>query len=183
MLKYNLCYVKQGNTVLLLNRERGSWMGCWNGVGGKLEPNETPRLSMLRELKEETELEGIEIYFRGFKTWSTIEGTNFGGLYLYMAYLPEHYMYLTPKKTDEGILDWKPMEWIFHPENLGVAYELPGSLKKADGDRRCFDHHSVWDGNQLVQETVTEIDPELENNSQLRDIYLGKYLNIKACVI
>lgn len=49
-LKYNICFIKQGDRILLLNREKPSWMGCWNGVGGKLEPEESPTQSMIREI-------------------------------------------------------------------------------------------------------------------------------------
>jgi len=39
------------------------------------------------------------------------------------------------KKTREGILDWKQIEWILHPSNLGIAEMvqeyLPFLLEKA----------------------------------------------------
>jgi hypothetical protein len=54
MLKYNICFVKRGDEILLLNREKASWMGCWNGIGGKLEPMETPREAMIRFMLNDT---------------------------------------------------------------------------------------------------------------------------------
>lgn len=33
MIKYNLCLIRQGNKILLLNRERSPWMGCWTKEG------------------------------------------------------------------------------------------------------------------------------------------------------
>ena len=176
MLKYNLCYIKQGSKVLLLNRDYPGWMGCWNGVGGKLEPNELPRVSMLREVAEETGLVNIDVHFKGFKTWSSGWKTGVGGLYLYAAYLAEDYNYETPKRTDEGILEWKDISWILHRENLGVAYNLPSSLRIAFEDEGCFDHHSIFEGNRLVEQIVTEIDPRLEDDRPARQQYLKKYL-------
>lgn len=32
-LKYTICFIKRGDEILLLNREKSSWMGSWNGVG------------------------------------------------------------------------------------------------------------------------------------------------------
>lgn len=41
MYSFTICFIKQGNNILLLNRESPEWMGIWNGVGGKLEEGET----------------------------------------------------------------------------------------------------------------------------------------------
>lgn len=130
MIKYNLCLIRQGTKILLLNRERSAWMGCWNGVGGKLEQGEQPRPSMLREIDEETGIDGLSIQFKGLITWTNSIGNGFGGMYLYLADLPEDYMYKVPRKTDEGLLDWKEIDWILHPENLGVASNIPSCLEK-----------------------------------------------------
>jgi len=177
VLKYNLCYIKQGNQVLLLNRDYPGWMGCWNGVGGKLEPNESPRESMLREIQEETGLLHIDLRFKGLKTWSKADATGIGGLYLYVGFLPEHYVYPTPKRMEEGILDWKDLGWILHRDNLGVADNLPNSLRVAFADPRCYDHHSVFEGNRMIHESMTEIKPQLENDLIQRNEYLSKYRN------
>lgn len=56
MVEYTICFLKQGDKILLLNREKPQWMGAWNGVGGKIEQGETPLVSALREIKEETGL-------------------------------------------------------------------------------------------------------------------------------
>lgn len=106
MLKYNICFIKRGQEVLLLNREYPSWMGCWNGIGGKLELQETPRESMIREIEEETNIRDYVLHFKGMVTW-TSDGSNFGGMYAYVAEVLESFTYPTPIKTVEGILDWK----------------------------------------------------------------------------
>lgn len=178
MIKYNLCYIKQQDRVLLLNRNKAGWMGRWNGVGGKLEPGENPLESMRRETLEETGLETLDFVFKGLKTWSTSGGTNFGGLYLYIAELPDDLIYPTPQSTDEGILDWKTIEWTLHPENLGVPDNLPTSMQLAFTDTRCFDYHSVFSGNLMIKETHVEIDPRVETDHQLLVQYLEKYTKL-----
>jgi len=42
----------------MLNREYAPTQGLWNGVGGKIEGEESPLECVIREVKEET---GIEI--------------------------------------------------------------------------------------------------------------------------
>lgn len=176
MLKYNLCLIRQGSKILLLNREKPTWMGCWNGVGGKLEQEEQPRASILREIGEETGLELYELSFKGLITWSMTDGSGFGGLYLYLANLPEDYVYETPIKTDEGILDWKEIDWILHPENLGVASNIPPCLEKILYEQNCYNHHSVYQGNTMVKQFSTLLDARIELDEDDRNEYLNKYV-------
>ncbi|MDT2194339.1 NUDIX domain-containing protein [Paenibacillus larvae] len=37
MITYNICFIRRGDQILLLNRQKSSWMGAWNGIGGKIE--------------------------------------------------------------------------------------------------------------------------------------------------
>lgn len=52
-------FTKERNQVVLIQKQRPFWQkGYWNGVGGKLEENETPQDAMVRECEEET---GVKI--------------------------------------------------------------------------------------------------------------------------
>ncbi len=53
-LRYTLCFLTRGDSVLMLHRQKPPNLGFWNGVGGRLEQGETPRACMLREVREET---------------------------------------------------------------------------------------------------------------------------------
>lgn len=175
MLKYNLCLIKQDNRILLLNREKSQWMGRWNGVGGKLKAGEEPRAAMLREIREETGLSGLALEFRGFLTWSLVDGSGFGGLYFYFGFLPDQVQLATPQSTAEGILDWKEINWILHPENLGVASNLPHALDYALNHTGCFDQHSVYRGYEMVDLYVNPISAVLEHDAVQRSAYLKQY--------
>jgi len=176
MLKYTLCLIRQGSKILLLNKNFPTWMGCWNGIGGKIEKDETPRLSMLREIFEEAEIDSPKIIFKGLITWTTVEGSDFGGLYLYLADLPENYTYPTPVETDEGLLDWKEIDWILHPENMGVASNIPSCLDKLLYDASCYNHHSFFSDDKMIKQISTLIDPRIEEDEKLRKEYLNKYI-------
>jgi 8-oxo-dGTP diphosphatase len=167
MIKYNICFVKRGSELLLLNREKSSWMGCWNGVGGKLEQGEQPRQSMIRELYEETGLAVDKLFFKGLITW-TVDKERFGGMYVYLAELPDHYRYPSPVKTAEGILDWKELDWILHPENRGVAANLPRTLPLLLMDQNCYLYHFDYELEQLHSSSCMPLNPEIEYNEVLR---------------
>jgi 8-oxo-dGTP pyrophosphatase MutT (NUDIX family) len=66
---YTIGFLRNGDRVLLVNREKPPWMGCWNGVGGKLRPGETPRACIVREVREETGILVRRPQPRGVVTW------------------------------------------------------------------------------------------------------------------
>jgi 8-oxo-dGTP diphosphatase len=72
-----LCYVKENGRTLMIHRIKKAndiHEGKWNGLGGKLEPGESPEQCVIREVHEESGLE-IEspcyhglLVFADFKT-------------------------------------------------------------------------------------------------------------------
>jgi 8-oxo-dGTP diphosphatase len=143
--RYTLCFITRGQEVLMLHRRKPPNQGLWNGVGGHLEPGETPRASILREVHEETGFRLSEVRFAGLLTWEGFEIPN-GRVYLFTAQVcPGE----EPRACDEGILAWKPREWVlsagevvsnihrFGPEVLG------GFLPRV--------HHFVYDQGEIVQ--------------------------------
>jgi mutator protein MutT len=49
----SLLFLRQGDQVLLAMKKRGFGEGRWNGVGGKVEADETVEAAMIREAEEE----------------------------------------------------------------------------------------------------------------------------------
>lgn len=60
-LVLTLCLITQDNKILLGLKKRGFGAGKWNGFGGKVEAGETIQASLLREVKEESGLEIIDL--------------------------------------------------------------------------------------------------------------------------
>ncbi|MDP2857273.1 MAG: hypothetical protein Q8P50_04760 [Bacillota bacterium] len=58
--------------------------------------------------------------------------------------------YETPLRTKEGIIDWKAIDWVLHPENKGVAANLPWFLPKMLSEKGLYEHLCVSDGETLV---------------------------------
>lgn len=111
MLETTLCYLEQDGKYLMLYRNKKKQdpnAGKWIGVGGKLEPGETPEMCLLREVREETGLEltayearGI-IYFRS-DVWEDEV------MYLYTA---TGFQGTLTRDCSEGELRWIPFEEI-----------------------------------------------------------------------
>ena len=67
-----LCYLEQDGKYLMLYRNKkknGQSEGKYLGIGGKLEPDESPEECAMREVKEETGLTPLDLKFRGIVTF------------------------------------------------------------------------------------------------------------------
>ncbi|CAN5124568.1 hypothetical protein BH11PAT4_BH11PAT4_0670 [soil metagenome] len=56
-----LCFLVTEKEILLAIKKRGHGEGKWNGVGGKLDPNETPVDAAKREAQEEIGVMPLEL--------------------------------------------------------------------------------------------------------------------------
>lgn len=149
-------------------------MGCWNGIGGKLEPGESPRSSMIREIAEETGIAEYHLHFKGLVTWD-VDGVVTGGMYVYLADVPDTLSFVTPVKTREGILDWKEIGWIMHKDNIGVAANIPKCLDLILHDTNCYDHHCVYRNGRLIEHSSFPVSLAIEEDAGARSEYLSKY--------
>ncbi len=149
-LKYTLCFIKRGDEILMLNRNYPTWMGSWNGVGGRMEDGESPKECILREVFEETGIKLSDARDCGALTWRS-EGNGPGGSHLFLAEVPKEFHYDTPRGMEEGILDWKKTSWIYHPENTGVIKNIQRFLPIMINDKRRYNHACVYEGYTLKE--------------------------------
>jgi len=160
---YVLCFLTRGERVLMLHRRYPPNQGLWNGVGGRIEPGETPLAACVREVEEETGCRLSAANFRGLLTWTGFEIKD-GGLYLFTAVLP------TPE-TDalvhpyqpipfdfvcpEGELAWQPRQWACTASevvsNLHIC--LPRILDGAPPQEYHFDYSN----GQIMQYDIKKI--------------------------
>ncbi|TFB21729.1 8-oxo-dGTP diphosphatase [Filobacillus milosensis] len=151
MFKYTICFIKQGSSILLINRQNPPNMGHWNGVGGKIEVQEAPLESVAREIQEETNLtiSKEQISYKGVVSWDSDQsGTN--GMYVFKAEIDENLNYETPKQTDEGILDWKTIDWVLDENNLGIGQMIPKYLPAVLNENHCYIHHFTIENKSVI---------------------------------
>ena len=110
MLNTTLCYVTQGDQVLMLHRVKKKNdinHDKWIGIGGKFEQEESPDECLLREAMEETGLTLTSYRCRGVVTFlnDCCEGEY---MYLFTADGFEGQL----KECDEGDLQWVSREFV-----------------------------------------------------------------------
>ena len=108
MKNTTLCYLLQGDSVLLLHRvkkENDLNHDKWIGIGGKFEENESPEECLVREAWEETGLTLTGYQYRGIVTFVS---DRWEGEYMHLYTATEWTG--TIKECDEGILEWVSLE-------------------------------------------------------------------------
>ena len=104
MKNTTLCYLLQGEQVLLLHRvkkENDLNHDKWIGIGGKFEEGESPEECLLREAWEETGLTLTDYRYRGIVTFVSNE---WEGEYMHLYTATGWTGAL--KECNEGVLEW-----------------------------------------------------------------------------
>ena len=113
MISSTLCYITQGDQVLMLHRtkkENDVNKDKWIGIGGKFLENETPDECLLREAYEETGLTLTNWKCRGVVTF-LINGP-WDGEYMYLFTADGFEGDL--KECDEGELQWVSRDFLYN---------------------------------------------------------------------
>jgi 8-oxo-dGTP diphosphatase len=114
----SLCFIRDGDRILLLHRKNPPNAGQWDGVGGKLEPGEDPYAACVREVREETGLEIRNPLLRALLLITARSTGHLWVLFLFTADAPGG----PPVESDEGELGWVQIDRI---GTLPVIPDLP----------------------------------------------------------
>lgn len=157
MYRYTLGFIQRKDEVLLINRHKNPWKGCWNGLGGKVEPNEDIRSCIIREIQEETgiQVDPSWVFDKGTLTWNAFDAMG-RGLHIFLIKVSDDYIFPTPVHTTEGLLDWKTIEWTTDLENYGVAHNIPYFLPTVIVEFERYHYHCTFEGRHLISVTKTK---------------------------
>ena len=131
----------------MINRAKPPFMGMWNALGGHLEENETPLQCALREVKEESNVIVDNAKLISISTWNYDDDE----IYVYVSELDDDFdTSLYPLKINEGIIDFKDIDWIIHEKNYGVIEDLRLFIKDIKNNE-CHNYHLIYDNAKLVE--------------------------------
>lgn len=100
-----LCYVRSGGRTLMLHRDKkpgDAHRGKWNGLGGKLDPGESPDECVVREVREESGLRLSGPRLRGVLTFPSFAAGQDWIVFVYTATRFEGEL----SDCAEGTLSW-----------------------------------------------------------------------------
>ena len=114
----NMCMISDGNKILVQDRKNPNWPGI-TFPGGHVEPEESFVESVIREVKEETNLDIAQVRLCGVKQW-----TSKSEEYRYLVFFfRADYFSGTLKSSDEGEVFWIEKE---HLHNYQLADGFAG---------------------------------------------------------
>jgi len=129
-IEASLVYLFKDDRVLMLHRvkkEKDIHKDKWNGLGGKLEPGESPEESAVREIKEESGYDIHSLKFAGHLFFPTFDKEN--NDWSVFVFTSDDFTGIQLENTPEGNLEWIPKSDLLKL-NLweGDRYFLPKLL-------------------------------------------------------
>ena len=100
----SLCYLERQGELLLLQRNKEPFSGFWTVPGGKLEPGEDPRETIIREIREET---GLTLTNPRLQMINSETGSDRNYNWLVFIFRGTEFNG-TLQECDEGVLSWLP---------------------------------------------------------------------------
>lgn len=129
-------FTKDYKKVLMVKRNKPPYKNCWNGIGGKIEENETEIQATIRECYEETEIKldnpKLFITYIYPETNQMNKGTNLSVLY---DFIDE----VQVKSNYEGVYEWKDINFALDFNNK----ELPGLANISQFIKEIFDIEGI----------------------------------------
>ncbi len=120
ILLRTLCFIQDGDRVLLLRRRNPPNQGLYNAPGGKIEAHEDPYEACLREVHEET---GLRLTGAALRAVLTVITRTTGVQWLLFVFVAARPPGLAdPVATDEGHLRWVPLAEV---PSLPVPSDIP----------------------------------------------------------
>ncbi|MDY2879733.1 MAG: 8-oxo-dGTP diphosphatase [Candidatus Borkfalkiaceae bacterium] len=143
-----LCFVKKGNKILMINRNKPPFMGMWNAVGGHIEKGETPEQCAVREIYEESGIKVSSAKVISVFTWNYDDEIGYATLSELQDDIDSSFSF--PLSTAEGIVDFKDIDWVLNEKNYGVIEDLRVFLSDIKNGVRQ-NYHLIYENSELKE--------------------------------
>ena len=146
MATVTLCFLKKDNKILMINRNKAPFMGMWNALGGHKEDNESEEQCAIREIYEESKIKVDNVSLISISSWNYDDDV----IYVYVTNLNDDFdVSKYPIKIDEGIIDFKDIDWIIDPHNFGTIDDLKLFIKDIKNNQK-HNYHLIYNDSKLV---------------------------------
>lgn len=154
LIKHTLCFCHNNDDILLLLRNKHPNKDLWNGLGGKIEANEDPHSSAIREINEESSLEISELKHLGVVSWSYdregyIPYRMVGGMHVFWGEVDDEQRQIKDihhQETIEGRLGWHKKDDVYNSQNTQIVENISVFLPGMVVAQQLTHHHFVYQG-------------------------------------
>jgi len=154
MQSVTLCFLVKGDNICLAMKKRGFGEGKWNGVGGKVQKEESIEEAAIREMEEEigvvaktnhlTNVGNLQFYFKENPEWNQ-------DMHIYFVHQwegdPIESEEMCPKWHKKGDIPFKEMwvdDYLWLPKVLeGKRIEGEFHLKEGGGEIDKFELREI----------------------------------------
>ena len=146
-----LCYVQTASHTLMVHRnkkENDMHEGKWNGLGGKIEPGESPEECVVREVLEESGLKISTPHLKGVLTFPAFDGLDDWYVFVFTA---DRFEGALTTDSPEGDLEWVETEKL---NNLEL-WDGDCIFLKWLGQDRFFSGKFIYNNGHLVSHSVS----------------------------
>ncbi len=141
-----LLFDSQRYRVILIEKKRPERMkGKLLGVGGKVEPGESPRAAMIREFREETSLD-----IRSWDYFMTLSGGD-RVIHFYRAFLAREVLDLAETVTDETVLEVHLNDLKHAPLLPNMRWIIPMALSMDEDQSSYFSVTENYGRNEVPE--------------------------------
>ena len=140
-----LAYIKKDDCYLMLlrNKKKNDMNeGKWLGIGGHLEEDETPDMALVREIKEETNLDVVSFTYRAKLIFKNNDYEEIMYLYTVEDFKGEL------KECNEGTLEYKKINEI---QNLNIWEGDRVFLELIAKDEPYFELTLIYENDKLKE--------------------------------
>lgn len=150
MKHVTLLFLRREGQVLLAMKKRGFGINKWNGVGGKLDPGETPEQAAIRECQEE-----IEVTPKNIKLVGNLDFTDLPSAHHFCHVFTATEWEGNPAETEEMRPQWfaenaVPYESMWADDAIWFPIMLDNKLFKG-----VF---TIAEDNTIKEHTIAEVD-------------------------
>jgi 8-oxo-dGTP diphosphatase len=160
-IPYTICFCCYQQQVLMLYRTFPPNAQLWNGLGGKIEADETPLASVRREMQEEADIdlrEASSLFFAGITTWGLIDHDPVKGMYVFIVHLsPQQAEQVHSLNTPEGFIAWKSLAWVCDPNNQTVVSNIPRFLPPMLEAQTPYEYFYAYENETSPSETFRQL--------------------------
>jgi 8-oxo-dGTP diphosphatase len=128
----------------------------WNGLGGKINANENPKESVIREVFEESGLDisHSKLHYVGVVTWTVhFEDKPLyeAGMHAYIVYLPNRGKTFKTLDTREGLLEWMNIDKVCDSANTEIVSNIPKFLPEMISSQKPKHYHLTYNHDDIIK--------------------------------
>jgi 8-oxo-dGTP diphosphatase len=137
-----ICLVTHQNDLLLLKRgsHKRVYPNRYDGLGGHIERDETPKAAVIREVKEESGLDITNVRYRGV---THIDVGEQSGILLFVYTAEAHTHDIID--SDEGTLEWVPIHEATQKDLIEDLHLLIPRFYGSDESNEPFEAYVSYD--------------------------------------